>query len=289
MLERTARPLRGLWNGTAGAMDAIFSALGRPGKLLQDFLNGTWLGHTLHAAIVDVVVGASTAALLLDVLRVAFGVVGLEDATTWVLVLAVLSAAGSIVTGLTDFKDTAPSATDRDVAGLHGLTNIAGTALLGVSLGLRVGGSHDAAFWVLLVGYGVISVGAYIGGHVVYKYGYMVNRNAFNRGKRAKEFTPVVALVDLPEGAPTKVAFGSTAVMMVRRGDVVHALKETCSHAAGPLSEGKLDGDTITCPWHYSTFRLTDGGVVHGPASSRQPSYVARVTAGMVELQGPHG
>jgi nitrite reductase/ring-hydroxylating ferredoxin subunit len=116
----------------------------------------------------------------------------------------------------------------------------------------------------------------------------MVNHNAFNKGKRAKDFTPVIAVTEVPEETPTKVMFGSTAVMLVRRADVVYALKETCSHAAGPLSEGELKGDTITCPWHFSTFRLSDGGVVHGPAGSRQPSYRTQVSEGMIELQGPH-
>ena len=109
-----------------------------------------------------------------------------------------------------------------------------------------------------------------------------------NRGKRAKDFTPLTPLQEVPEGTPTKLMFGSTAVVVIRRGDVVHTLKETCSHAAGPLSAGELKDDTITCPWHGSTFRLPDGSVVHGPAHSRQPSYHARVNAGMIELQGPH-
>ena len=116
----------------------------------------------------------------------------------------------------------------------------------------------------------------------------MVNHNAFSRGKRAKEFTAAVAVAEVPEGTPTKIMFGTTSVMLVRRGDVVHALKETCSHAGGPLSEGELKGDTITCPWHFSTFRLADGSVVHGPAGSRQVSYRARINGGQVELQGPH-
>ncbi len=47
-------------------------------------------------------------------------------------------------------------------------------------------------------------MGAYIGGHVVFKYGYMVNRNAFARGKKAKEFTPILAAAELPEATPTK-------------------------------------------------------------------------------------
>jgi nitrite reductase/ring-hydroxylating ferredoxin subunit len=74
---------------------------------------------------------------------------------------------------------------------------------------------------------------------------------------------------------------------VVRRGDVVFALKETCSHAGGPLSEGRLEGDTIQCPWHYSVFRLSDGAVRHGPATSRQVAYRARINAGQVEVQGP--
>ena len=288
MLERTARPLRGVSDAIASATDGFYRLLGGPGKLLQDFLNGSWLGHSLHAVLVDVVIGGATAALLLDVLRVLFGVDGLEAATTWVLGLATVSALGAIFSGLTDYKDTAPSSSERDVTGLHGLINIVATVLFAVSLFMRLGGGHDAGFWTLLAGYLIVSLGGYIGGHVVFKYGYMVNHNAFARGTRAKEFTPVIAVAELPEETPTKVAFGSSAVMLVRRGDVVHALKETCSHAGGPLSQGELRGDTITCPWHFSTFRITDGSVVHGPAGSRQLHYRTRVNAGQVELQGPH-
>ena len=57
MLERWSRPWARLWNGTAGLLDAIYRGLGRPGKLLQDFLNGSWLGHSLHPVVVDVVTG----------------------------------------------------------------------------------------------------------------------------------------------------------------------------------------------------------------------------------------
>ena len=288
MIERMARPLRGLGNGVAGLMDAIFRVLGRPGRLLQDFLNGSWLGHSLHAVLVDVVIGAATAALLLDLLRVVFGVEGLETAATWVVGLAWLSGVGSIVTGLTDFKDTAPGSAVRDTAILHGLINIVATAAFLVSLLVRLGDGHDAGFWLLLIGYLIVSVGGYMGGHIVFKHGYMVNYNAFSRGKRAKEFTAVLPLAELPEETPTKATFGTSAVMLVRRGEVVHALKETCSHAGGPLSHGTLKGDAIECPWHQSVFRTADGSVVHGPASSRQISYRARINGDQVELQGPH-
>ncbi|MGZ8512581.1 MAG: Rieske 2Fe-2S domain-containing protein [Candidatus Limnocylindria bacterium] len=288
MLERTARPVRGFANALANGVEAVFRALGSPGKLLQDLLNGSWLGHSLHAVIVDVVIGGATIVVFFDVLRTFFAVDGLTTASTWGLGLVALAALGAILSGLTDVKDTPPSHAERDVAVFHGIVNFVGTVLIVLSFLQRLGSSHDVAFWLLLVGFLVISVGSYIGGHIVFKYGYMVNYNAFSKGRRAKEFTVVAPLVDVPDGTPTKIMFGTTAVMLVRRGDAVHALKETCSHAGGPLSEGALEGDRITCPWHGSVFRITDGAVVHGPAASRQPSYRARIADGQVELQGPH-
>lgn len=286
MLERWARPLRGLWNGIANVMGGFYRVLGGPGKLLQDFLNGAWLGHPLHPVLTDVVIGAGTAALLLDLLRL-LGVTGLETATTWVVGLAWLSGLATIVTGLTDFKDTGPGSDARNVAGLHGVTNIIAIIGFTVSLFVRLGGGYGAGFVWLLVSYLILSTGSYIGGHIVFKHGEMVNHNAFARGKRAKEFTPVMPATELAEATPTKAMLGTTALVLVRRGDVVHALKESCSHAGGPLSKGTLGDGTIQCPWHGSVFSLTDGAVRHGPATSRQVSYEARVNEGQVEVLGP--
>src|SRR6185312_8848141 len=62
-----------------------------------------------------------------------------------------------------------------------------------------------------------------------------------------------------------------TSILLVRRGDRLFALAETCSHFNGPLSEGKLVGDSIVCPWHTSRFALQDGRVLDGPAVHPQP------------------
>ncbi len=285
MLERWARPLSRLWNGAAGVVDAFFGALGRPGKLLQDFLNGSWLGHSVHPVVVDVVVGGSTVALLLQVLAW-FGVADLRVALLWVVALTWLAGLSAIVTGLTDFKDTTPG-DERNMVGLHGLINIVATVLLiGAFAGL-LAGIDGIAGWLIVAGFGVLSVGAYIGGHVVFKYGYMVNRNAFARGKTAWEFTPVLPVADLPEATPVKAMLGATALVVVRRGDLVFALKDSCSHAGASLSGGHLAGDTIVCPSHASAFRLRDGAVRHGPAATRQVAYRARVSDDQVEVQGP--
>ena len=285
MLERWARPLARLANATARVVDAFFAALGRPGKLFQDFLNGSWLGHSVHPVVVDVVVGGSTVALLLQLLRW-LGVADLRTALVWTVALSWLAGVSAIVTGLTDFKDTAKG-DERNVVGLHGLVNIIATlSLVGAFVAL-LAGADGLAGWLIVAGFLILSFGAFIGGHVVFKYGYMVNRNAFARGKAAKEYTAVLAVADLPEQTPTQAMLGTTALVVVRRGDLVFALKDTCSHAGGPLSKGHLEGDTIVCPWHGSAFRLRDGAVRHGPSSTRQVAYRARLNDGQVEVQGP--
>lgn len=285
MLERWARPWSRLWNGTAGVVEAIYRPLGRPGKLVQDFLNGSWLGHSLHPVVVDVVIGGSTVAAFLQLLDW-LGVADLRVAILWVLGLTWLSGLSAIVTGLTDFKDTA-TGDERHVIGLHGLINIVATLILIGAFFALLTGADGLGGWLIMGGFVVIGVGGFIGGHVVFKYGYMVNHNAFAGGKKAKEFTAVLPAADLPEATPTKAMLGTTALVVVRRGDVVHALKETCSHAGGPLSQGTLAGDTIVCPWHASAFRLSDGAVRHGPATTREVTYRARINDGQVEVQGP--
>ena len=285
MLERWARPWSRLWNGTARLVDAVFGALGRPGKLLQDFLNGAWLGHSLHPVVVDVVVGGTTVALLLQLLTW-LTPAEVRSALVWTLALTWLAGLSAIVTGLTDFKDTAKG-DEQNIVGLHGLINIVATGFLIGAFVALLAGADGLAGWLIVAGFLILSVGAFIGGHVVFKYGYMVNRNAFARGKAAKEFTAVLPAAELAEATPTQAMLGTTALVVVRRGDLVFALKDTCSHAGGPLSKGHLEGDTIVCPWHGSAFRLRDGAVRHGPSSTRQVAYRARIEGDQVEVQGP--
>ena len=91
--------------GLAGGTNAVFGVLGRPGRLLQDFLNGSWLGHPLHAVLVDVPTGGFTILIALDLLAIFFGV-PVEPAALIVLVISLLGGLASIVTGLTDMKDS---------------------------------------------------------------------------------------------------------------------------------------------------------------------------------------
>ena len=78
---------------------------------------------------------------------------------------------------------------------------------------------------------------------------------------------------------------GTASVFLHRRGGQLPALANTCSHMGGPLAEGKVEDGCVICSWHGSTFRLDDGSIVRGPASTPQPRYETRVTDGRIEVR----
>jgi len=133
------------------------------------------------------------------------------------------------------------------------------------------------------MGYGLVAFTAYLGGDLVYHD--LVNVNHANTEGMPRRFTPVMAEADLPEGQLTRVDARGTPVVLLRRGERIYALAATCSHLGGPLNEGELHDNTVTCPWHGSTFSFEDGHIVHGPATMAQPVFETRVKDGQIEVR----
>ncbi len=82
-------------------------------------------------------------------------------------------------------------------------------------------------------------------------------------------------LAELTPGKKLKVLVDGEPVAVYNLGGQFHATHDLCTHAAGSLSAGELDGEVIVCPLHGSAFSVTDGVVRRGPA--RKPLRVYRV------------
>jgi nitrite reductase (NADH) small subunit len=64
-----------------------------------------------------------------------------------------------------------------------------------------------------------------------------------------------------------------------------HAIDNTCTHRGGPLSEGELEGDEVTCLWHGAKFKVSTGEVLGPPAPQGVVSYKVRVNGPDIELE----
>lgn len=255
------------------------SALFHPIRPIQNFLNGTWLGHPVHAVVTDVPIGAFTVSIVADVISQPI----VADVS---LVLGILAMIASAVTGLADYTEV--DGTARNRATVHSVIMVVSLVLYAISLLIRSGQPADRLVPIVLAGvaYLLLALGANIGGDLVYLVGTHVNRHAW-RGAGTKWIKlDLGSLPDIPEGGPTKLRAGINELAVIREGDRILAVHAQCAHAGGPLAEGTVVGDAIECPWHGSRFRLADGHVARGPAMYDQPAYdVRRAEAGGWEVQ----
>ena len=124
---------------------------------------------------------------------------------------------------------------------------------------------------------------------MVFGYGTEVNRQAWADAPTKWELLDVPAkrLEDRkPIVAKTKKGF---AIFLVQLDGKIYAMGNTCTHAGGPLNEGKwVGGDRceIECPWHASRFCVKDGDVRGGPATFPQVRIEAREhDSGFIEVR----
>jgi nitrite reductase/ring-hydroxylating ferredoxin subunit/uncharacterized membrane protein len=266
------------------SLDRFLYGGGRPSaQKIRNFLNGTWLGEPLHVVLTDVPVGAWTVAMAFDALGFVSDRREFALACETSIGIGLVGAAGAAVTGMTDWSDVDPPA--RRLGLIHGLLNLSGAALFATSLFLRRKKYREIGRIVSVLGYAVMSYAAHLGGKLVYEQRVGVDRTGGQ--VFPEQFAAVLPAASLMDGELTQATYQGTPILLARRGDRLFAIAETCSHFSGPLSEGKLDGETVVCPYHFSRFALEDGRVLDGPAVHPQPCLEIRTRNGQIEVRRP--
>jgi nitrite reductase/ring-hydroxylating ferredoxin subunit/uncharacterized membrane protein len=243
---------------------------------------GRWVGHPLHPALSDLPIGLWAGVLVLDATdrdpapRHGFDAAGMLSAA------GILAAGATALTGLTDW--TVSDDEDRRVGLFHGLLNTVAFGFQGASLGTRMTGHRSAARALAAASLTVTAAAGYLGGHLVFTRGVMVNRVAWTIGPR--RWTRALQQADLPDDSPTAVEAEGRQIMIYRHRGRLYAIDNICSHAGGLLSRGQVADLTVTCPLHGSRFALADGCVRRGPASQPQPVLPTRVRNGWLEVRG---
>jgi ferredoxin-NADP reductase/nitrite reductase/ring-hydroxylating ferredoxin subunit len=77
----------------------------------------------------------------------------------------------------------------------------------------------------------------------------------------AEGYQKVANKKDMQEGGLLKVEVGGAPIALAMVGGKVYAIDAVCTHEGGPLEEGKLEGHSLTCPWHYAVFDVRNGNV----------------------------
>src|SRR5258708_17273112 len=88
--------------------------------------------------------------------------------------------------------------------------------------------------------------------------------------------TNLPTLNGLPPGSLIEVEHSENLYALCNVGGEVRALYGVCPHQGGPLGEGALHGEVITCPWHMWEFHSGTGACGFN-ADLSIPTYAVRV------------
>jgi nitrite reductase/ring-hydroxylating ferredoxin subunit len=91
------------------------------------------------------------------------------------------------------------------------------------------------------------------------------------------DFVKVADLAEVPPGEMVLVDVSGEEVALANVDGAIYAVSDTCTHMAGRLSQGMLEGAIATCPLHSGQFDVRTGEVVSEPPDEPLPCYRVEV------------
>jgi 3-phenylpropionate/trans-cinnamate dioxygenase ferredoxin component len=90
-------------------------------------------------------------------------------------------------------------------------------------------------------------------------------------------FSRACPLAEVPAEGAVGIEVDGEPVCLVRTGGEVFALRDVCSHAEVPLSEGEIYDHTVECWLHGSSFDVRTGAPTGPPATEPVPVYPVKI------------
>lgn len=89
-------------------------------------------------------------------------------------------------------------------------------------------------------------------------------------------FVKVAEVGDVPPGTGKCIEADGKQIALFNVGGTFHAIDNTCLHRGGPLGEGELEGNIVTCPWHGWQYDVTTGANAMDD-TQRVPRYEVKI------------
>ena len=102
------------------------------------------------------------------------------------------------------------------------------------------------------------------------------------------EFQTVARASEMAPGEMKLVDVAGEEVVIANVDGEYFAFSNTCTHAGGPLVEGELAGDIVTCPWHSTPFNVRTGEALEGGVTDDPVSvYEVRLEGDDIQIRKP--
>ncbi len=97
-------------------------------------------------------------------------------------------------------------------------------------------------------------------------------------------FRWVSVVEEVPPGSALLVEAAGQEIALFNLDGDIFAVDNTCTHSGGPLAEGEIESDRVTCPWHGSIFNIKTGEAIGPPAMEGVATCGVRVTGDDIEI-----
>ncbi len=98
------------------------------------------------------------------------------------------------------------------------------------------------------------------------------------------QFVKVASLSELAAGTCKAVEVSGKSIAMYNVNGTVYATDNACLHQGGPLGEGTLEGDIITCPWHMWQYNVRTGENLED-SLLKVDTYPVRISGDDIEVE----
>jgi 3-phenylpropionate/trans-cinnamate dioxygenase ferredoxin subunit len=72
--------------------------------------------------------------------------------------------------------------------------------------------------------------------------------------------------IELEDQQRKCIRLGGIDIALLFVNTSFYAIENVCPHEGGPVGEGEINGQKITCPWHGAVFDIENGALISGPA-----------------------
>ena len=272
----------------AGAIRGVVQGLLK-NRRIADALHGVWLGHPLHPGLAAFTAGSFISATLLDTVGRPVG--GGRAPSSFLIATRQAQTPPTLAPGWADWSVSHHD--QQRVGRVHAAANIGSVGLYAAALVQRLRGRSQGRLLSIAAG-AASGAGALLGGHMGYRQAVGANHAEEIAHIGPENWQTLGPISEVPVGKPVKRTAGDVPVFVLRRTeeigrDAVRILSNRCPHLSAPLDEGEIltvDGEEhVVCPWHQSEFRVSDGCVVHGPATAPVPRFEARVLGDQLQAR----
>lgn len=99
------------------------------------------------------------------------------------------------------------------------------------------------------------------------------------------KFIQVATTDEIEPGGAKGIEIEGRSIAIFNVDGTFYAISDECTHVGGTLSQGTVDGDEVTCPWHGARFKISTGEVLTPPAGNDVEKYNVKVEGDTIQIE----